>query len=397
MKSQPPVIRQTRRFANSHRQPSLFDGCEDGELDAAFCEVVAVGRRRDGGTRYWCLTHRADATAKYGRRSTTCRGAHIPLITARETLDLHLDRYCGGVALWGAVPPVYDTTVQPLDRGIHVHARETLGGEKVLDDTFRAVRIFAAALPSDGTLVTELDAIYYMVSSVFGYTTKLIACPYCGFSHLDRDWFSVHPHQRHLCAGCGRYFRDHERGIGNPTEAVRAALGVPERAAKPAGRAIDIRQAAYPGGIQIWGSNPAFVWTSGLAEEEGVHVHAFASIDDAQPVVDETFSRVVVDGLWLDPVVVRIWMAQAALPHLRGRILSAICPSCETPKFCVGESGFVPSRSHVCDSCGREFSPRCRARKTILNPLPEALERLAERAPRCPQSHDVGILPDAPR
>ena len=397
MKSQPLRKRRVKKFSDSDGQPRLFDGYKEDGLDTSSCEVVAVGRRRDGGTRYWCLSHRADATAKYGRRAPVCRGAHIPMITERETLDLHLDSYAGGVALWGAVPPVYDTTLQPLDRGIHVHARERVGSEKVLDDTFRAVRIFAAGVPSTGTLVTELDAIYHMVSSVFGYTTKSIACPYCTFSHLDRDWFSVHPHQRHLCAGCGRYFRDHERGIGNPTEAVRAALSVPERPAKPAGRAIDIRQAAYPGGIQIWGSNPAFLWTSQLREEEGIHVHAFAGVDDARPVVDETFSRVVVDGLCLDPLVVRVSMAQAALPHLRGRILSAFCPSCKTPKFCGGKSAFAPSRSHICDSCGEEFSPRCRARKTILNPLWETLEHLAERAPRRPQNHDIGILPDAPK
>src|SRR6267378_3294771 len=33
------------------------------------CKIVVVGKRRDGGTRYWCLKHRADATAKYGRRA----------------------------------------------------------------------------------------------------------------------------------------------------------------------------------------------------------------------------------------------------------------------------------------------------------------------------------------
>src|SRR5258708_1652769 len=37
------------------------------------CHVVSVGKRRDGGTRYWCLLHRADATAKYGRPAKSCR------------------------------------------------------------------------------------------------------------------------------------------------------------------------------------------------------------------------------------------------------------------------------------------------------------------------------------
>ena len=40
-----------------------------------------------------------------------------------KVLDLNLDQYPGGVGLWGAVPPVYDTTRLPLDFGIHVHAR----------------------------------------------------------------------------------------------------------------------------------------------------------------------------------------------------------------------------------------------------------------------------------
>ena len=37
-----------------------------------------------------------------------------------------------------------------------------------------------------------------MVSSIFQYQMKHVACSYCDYSHLDRDWFSVHPHRRHL-------------------------------------------------------------------------------------------------------------------------------------------------------------------------------------------------------
>src|ERR1700689_1307212 len=69
-------------------------------------------------TRYWCLTHKADATAKYGRPAMACRAAHLPPILPHEILDLDLDQYPGGVGLWGAVPPVYDTTRLPLDFGI---------------------------------------------------------------------------------------------------------------------------------------------------------------------------------------------------------------------------------------------------------------------------------------
>src|SRR5437667_11315195 len=91
------------------------------------CDIAPVGKRRDGGTRYWCLAHKADATAKYGKRARECRASHIPPISASETFVLNLAKYLGGVALWGAVPPVYDTTRLPLDRGIHIHARRTEG------------------------------------------------------------------------------------------------------------------------------------------------------------------------------------------------------------------------------------------------------------------------------
>jgi rubredoxin len=95
-------------------------------------------------------------------------------------------------------------------------------------------------------------------------------------------------------------------------------------------------------------------------------------------------------------VMVRVSMAQSALPHLLGRLLSANCPLCQTPKFSVGEAAFTPNRRHACDSCGHEFSPRSRVRKTILNPLHGTLQRLAKRAPRCPQNHNIGLLPETP-
>jgi len=170
-------------------QLSLPVGGDDSANDSSTeaCQIVSVGKRRDGGTKYWCLRHRADATAKYGRRGKACRAAHIPMITEPQTLHLRLNDYPGGVALWGAVAPVYDTTERPLDRGIHVHARSEVGGKKEMDWTVRAVRLLGDGLPQDGIVVSELDAIYYMVSSIFGYETSRVECTFCGFPHLDRD------------------------------------------------------------------------------------------------------------------------------------------------------------------------------------------------------------------
>src|SRR5437899_2576650 len=102
------------------------------------CRIIHVGKRRDGGFRYWCLAHHADATAKYGREADACRYAHLEPIQPSQVLELDLSLYQGGVGLWGAVPPVYDTTRLPVDKGIHVHARPLAGKEKEIDKTYRA-------------------------------------------------------------------------------------------------------------------------------------------------------------------------------------------------------------------------------------------------------------------
>src|SRR5438552_11706603 len=101
------------------------------------CEIVKVGKRRDGGDKYWCLAHRADATAKYGVAADACVAADDPPIPPEATLDLDFAAYPGGVALWGSVPAVYDTSLRAMDRGIHVHARQTHHGSKLIDHTYR--------------------------------------------------------------------------------------------------------------------------------------------------------------------------------------------------------------------------------------------------------------------
>jgi hypothetical protein len=389
--------RKGRAIRPSHRQAALFSLSESSEVksdvQSTLCDVVSVGKRRDGGTRYWCLRHKADATAKYGRPASQCRTAHIPPISAAETLALNIDKYEGGIALWGAVPAVYDTTRLPMDRGIHVHARVTEDAKKEMDCTFRAVRILSDRLSKSGILVSELDAIYYMVTSVFGYEMKHVTCSYCGYPHLDRDWFSLHPHRRHLCAGCGKHFRDTEIAIGNPIFGVREVCGIKTHKPRPSKRKLAVKQGDFPGGIQIWGSNPAFMWTSDRNEEEGVHVHAFREIGD-QPDLDETYGEVTIDGVDLPPAMVRVLMAQNALPSLKNRVLPIDCPSCREPQFSLEELAFTPTVIHSCSRCHRQFSARGRLRKTIANPLPGILARLAENAPRKPQNHDLGLMPE---
>jgi hypothetical protein len=315
------------------------------------CNVVAVAKRRDGGTRYWCVAHKANATAKYGKPAQRCRAANEPLLRPEEILNLNINEYGGGIALWGAVPAVYDTTRLPMDRGIHVHARKSGSSKKHVDFTYRAVRLTGGCLPASGILVQEIDAIYYMVTSVFGFEMRSVKCTYCNWPHLDRDWFSLHPHSRHLCAACGKHFQDSAKGIGNPIIGLRDAYNVRHHKTTVSKRRLNIRQSDYPGGIQIWGSNSALLWTNGKAEEEGIHVHVYSK-DEQEPIFDETFGKVTIDGIDLNPEMIRVLMAQNVVPFLKDRIRFAICPTCKHQPFETGESAFSPSEFHRCKKCG---------------------------------------------
>jgi transposase-like protein len=360
------------------------------------CKIIAVGKRRDGGTRYWCLEHHANATAKYGVAADKCVAADDPPITSEETLHLDFADYPGGIALWGSVPAVYDTTNQPTDRGIHVHAREARGGLKDIDRTYRRLRIpHRVDLLSDGWVdVDEIDAINYMVSSVFGFETIPVKCIYCGFPHLDRDWFAVHSHRKHQCHGCGRQFSDTGVGVGNPIAELRQILcAVPSKKRK-ASDSISIKQRDYPGGIQIWGSNPAILWTSKDPEMTGIHLHAFKTSEQEMPDVDETYAKVTIDGIKLDPEQVRTYMAQSAMPHLEGRVVDLVCPHCGEPHFERGELAFSPHIDHDCHSCGKTFHASGQKKKTIGNPFVGMREMLAQNAIRPVREDKLGLRPE---
>jgi len=360
------------------------------------CKIVPVGRRRDGGTRYWCLAHHANATAKYGVPAQKCVAANDWPIRPEETLDLDFGSYPGGVALWGSVPAVYDTTTQPVDRGIHVHARLAKKGSKDIDKTYRKLRIpFSRDLLSDGWAeVDEIDAINYMVSSVFGFETIPVNCNYCGFPHLDRDWFAVHPHRRHQCHGCGQQFSDTATGIGNPLATMRMLFGANPTKSTKAPRTLSLRQRDYPGGIQIWGSNPALIWTSNEAEETGIHIHAFSAHGQEIPCVDDTFAKVTIDGRKLNASQVRTYMAQSAMPHLEGRIVDLVCPSCNEPHFDHGEWAYTAHVDHECHSCGSSFQAPTRIKKTISNPFVAMRRNLAATAPNPLRNEKLGLRPE---
>lgn len=347
------------------------------------CVIEQVGKARNGKPRYWCRTHQSSATGRFGIRLAECEGAYRDIELSGA---LHLDetRYPGGIALWGAVPAVYDTTNLPPELGIHVHAREQTGGEKEIDATFPAVIVHDKRdLFADRQIViTAETAVNYYLSRFIGQNIKHLFCTYCGELHLDAGYFAVHPHRRHLCHACGRYFHDEDRGISNPIDYVRKLRGDTDSNRKLVGakHPLEIKQADYPGGIQIWASNPAIVWTSEKAEEEGIHVHLYDA-GRSEPVTDETFSAVRIDGIELNPRMVQCLMAQNAVGYLKGKLVSLDCPKCGRPHFDDVPLAFNPHKEHDCEHCGEKFATPGSRRLVVSNPLVATLEKLRASAP----------------
>ena len=195
----------SRQREHPGRQPTghgrtTADACR--ELDTKRPSMRSVVDNRRG-----LAAEVVRGNALRGSRSFAREGG--PSAVAAENaglLDLDIDRYRGGVALWGAVPAVYDTTMLPLERGIHVHARLSPRSRKELDNTCGAVRLRSTRLPPDGLLVRGVDAICFMIVSVLGSAMAYIECPCCGDPYLDKRWFSQ-PLMAYkpVCERCGSH------------------------------------------------------------------------------------------------------------------------------------------------------------------------------------------------
>ena len=305
-----------------------------------------------------------------------------------DAYTLNLNEYPGGVGLWGAVPPLYDTTRLPLDRGIHVHARRIRSTLKDVDTTVSAVRLVGGNIPERGVHVSELDAISYMVCAVLSIKVRHIVCSLCQHPHLDQDWYSVHRHIVHRCESCGNYFRDSVYGIGNPIRGIQKDYNLHPSIPRKSSKELHISQRDFPGGIQIWGSNPAFIWSSNNEQEEGIHIHAFKE-DDQPPYHDDTYSKVTIDGISLDADMVRTLMAQRALCHLEGRIVTLICKRCLHSEFSIGREAYTPVIHDTCSVCFGTLSSAPTNRALIGNPLFETFISLEKNAIRSPQEHQT--------
>ena len=183
-------------------------------------------------------------------------------------------------------------------------------------------------------------------------------------------------------------------GVGNPLSGLRARLERKTRRSVVAPRLVEIKQSDYPGGLQIWGSNPAIVWTSDAPEEMGIHLHGFKTAAEEMPELDDTYAKVVVDGFDLDAVQVRHFMGQSAMPHLEGRVVALWCRACGEPHFDTGKLAFTPHIDHDCMSCGASFTAPTQIKKTIGNPFAAVRVALAASSPNPLRNDKLGLRPE---
>jgi len=277
------------------------------------------------------------------------------------------------------VHPVFDTTFQPPEEGIHVHARKHEGDYKDVDGTFDAVRIKNRSTLFDDSeiLLTSETAVNFYLSNFMDREIRHLYCIRCGELHLDAGFYAITPHRNHLCHGCGHIFRDTGKSVSNPVALLRKRSDIPQapHTLKRARKKLDIKQSDCGGGIQIWASNPALLWTTTRNEESGLHVHAYDA--DGKEIENDTFDEVRLDGVLLNEEHIRYFMAQSTLPYLKGRIKSLHCPDCYCPIYEDGDAAFELKAVHKC-SCGTEFKTKGKPRLLVSNPFVELRDRLLE-------------------
>jgi predicted RNA-binding Zn-ribbon protein involved in translation (DUF1610 family) len=297
-------------------------------------------------------------------------------MSSATILNLDPRDYPGGIAIWGAMPPVLDTTRRAPEAGVHVHARKQPGKKKEIDATYDSVNV---NLVEGGKVnVVTVDgkiAQAFNVADILGLPMDALACPTCGCLHFDRGIAGLTPHTSHACDRCGSGFRSIQPVISNPLNLLKASLQtrLPKSGTVPSTRAWSHSMRDWSDGVQVWGSNEAIIWTAQRPEESGIHVHAFNRPTGlGVRLADETFGRVEIDGVVLDAHQVRILMAQLASECLRPYVASVSCPHCGNAHF-ADQTPATPSALHVCVKCGLGFET---PQPTISNPAKQQMAYL---------------------
>lgn len=260
--------------------------------------------------------------------------------------------YPGGVAAWGALPAVFDSHSQEFDRGIHIHARLSERGAKIIDKSFQEIEII---WQNKNIVLNEDTAVSYTMSSIFNIELQSVSCCYCGIELLDRGLAAVIPSFDHYCSFCGELTETAKRCVVNPIMNFKNWLGdsLVKRPATMPSRKIILNHEKFPGGFQIWGSNPSIIWTAERLEESAIHVHAYNL--ESRRVIDNTYSEVWVGDELLDIEMVRVLQIQKSLPELEHFMTSLECPQCGHLHFDQGLHAVIAHQKHQCELCNHHF------------------------------------------
>jgi hypothetical protein len=251
-------------------------------------------------------------------------------------------------------------------------------GKKEVDGSYSVVRV---QVNNTVVEITEEAAVAYVGAAILGLPLKHLICPHCNEAHLDLGRFALDPHSKHLCLCCNREFEDTERAVGNPIVLAKLLLNDPTvsrpmRMVQRKPLQIDQSDPIFSGGVKLWGTHSAILWTAERAEEDGVHVHAYET-GSKVAAPDETYGRVIIEGVELNPRAVRSFMVLQQSELHRDKLELVRCDACgravvedKAPK------AITPSTEHSCE-CGHIVRS---AQPVIANEMPAVVARLYESA-----------------
>lgn len=329
-------------------------------------EVNSLNRR-------WCESHFSSELTPAGGE---CQRVRVGEFAAEDkrTAQLFLAEKDHGIAVWGVTPPVYDSSVMAMPRGIHIHIDKGNGSHKEIT----CERLLVTGNVHEQVLsLTANDAETYMASVCLGYEPVSLECPTCMNFVLDQDATAVTPSYNHVCNQCFTQFHTQSKCIANPVMKVKEDLKdhCVKRETRTPNRTLSLLQSEYPGGIRVWASNPAILWTFPHLEKDGLHVHCFNSSKSGL-VVDATVRELSIDGIPINARMVRSFMGQVALPGIRLHLYNVECPECGRAHFDDGLLASIPHHEHRCERCRTVFVT---SQPVICNPILGVLRDLHYR------------------
>lgn len=289
-------------------------------------------------------------------------------------LLLDPQEYPAGIAIWGGVEPIFMTAHRPNEEaGIHIHARKLPVAEKDIDQSFDEVTFRDCTWGRD-IQIDQDAAVGFMISQILGVNMRHVICINCASDIFLGRQFAAYPSTSHTCPSCSTVNTTVEEAVANPLITLRERYSSRiEPAVISPNRPLSLSWDKFPGGIDIWGSNQAIIWNAQKPEEEGLHVHWYAS--DGTMLRDDTFDSVTLGAIKVDVKAARLWMAQREVHRLRAATRSITCKECGNQVCDEGIQARVPSTTHRCATCAhiaQSTSP------IIANPMPATVKLLMD-------------------